>query len=213
MQQPHREAIEGLAKSIRALCDAAVSTGAEPAVIARARAAIDGATELLAAEHDEGPYSGLLGPNPDYSDPHAFLPLSPVIGPCNPVAPDVRLRFEDGCVRGRARLGKTSVGPPWCAHGGVGALIADQLVALGPPAIGRIGYATAEMRVRYRRPTPLFEELTLEAHCEPGEDPDTALSVATIRAGDVVTIEAEATMRDARKLMRDPSRIKAREPV
>ena len=49
--------------------------------------------------HD-GPYSGLHGRELDLSTPAGPLPLSPVIGDCNPSAPDVRLRFEDGRVRG-----------------------------------------------------------------------------------------------------------------
>ncbi|TML88212.1 MAG: PaaI family thioesterase [Actinobacteria bacterium] len=115
-----------------------------------------------------------------------------MIGDCNPSAPDVRLRFEDGRVRGTAHLTRRHVGPPGVAHGGVGAMIADQLVAVAPFVLG-LTCVTRAMTVRYRRPIPLYRELTLEARCEQTAD-EAARAWCTISVDDDVVLEAEADM-------------------
>lgn len=209
------QAVAALAGSLRRLCEAAVSTAASRESLDRIRAELDATSEELEEAPHPGVYSGLLGTKLDFRDPHAILPLSPVIGRCNPISADIDLRYENGQVRGRARLGKRHVGPPNCAHGGVGAAIADQLVALGPPSLGKVGYPTAELHLYYRRPTPLYEELELEAHCEAGPDgiDESVVSYATIRAGGKVTLEAEATLRHARKGIGRPARDAEGRPI
>ena len=117
-----------LAESIRSLCDAAVSTNLPASAVDAVREQVDSATGALLDEQHDGPYSGLMQLPLDYSDPHALLPLSPIIGPFNPTAPDIALRFEAGRVLGRARLGKRHIGPPGAAHGGITSMIADQIV-------------------------------------------------------------------------------------
>ena len=95
-------AMARLAESIRSLCDAAVSTNLPASAVDAVREQVDTATGALLDEQHDGPYSGLMQLPLDYSDPHALLPLSPIIGPFNPTAPDIALRFEAGRVLGRA---------------------------------------------------------------------------------------------------------------
>ena len=101
--------------------------------------------------------------------------------------------FEgNGRVRGTAHLTRRHVGPPGVAHGGVGAMIADQLAAVAPFVLG-LTCVTRAMTVRYRRPIPLYRELTLEARCEQTAD-EAARAWCTISVDDDVVLEAEADM-------------------
>ena len=96
-----RRVVGALASSVRALADAAAETAADEAEVAAVTVDVHALAERLAAERHDGPYSGLHGRELDLSTPAGPLPLSPVIGDCNPSAPEVHLRFEDGRVRGR----------------------------------------------------------------------------------------------------------------
>ena len=187
-----RQAVGALASSLRALADVAVETAVGEPELAAVTNEVRELARRLGAARDDGPYSGLHGRELDLSTPGGPLPLSPVIGDCNPSAPDVRLRFEDGQVRGTAHLTRRHVGPPGVAHGGVGAMIADQLVAVAPFVLG-LTCVTRTMTVRYRRPIPLHRELTLEARCEQTDD-EAARAWCTISVDDDVVLEAEAEM-------------------
>jgi acyl-coenzyme A thioesterase PaaI-like protein len=87
----------------------------------------------------------------------------PVTGPENAVAPPVHLRgYEDRSVRGTATLGMPYQGPPGSVHGGVSALLLDHALGVANGWAGTSGM-TAELTLRYRRLTPLFQPLTLTA--------------------------------------------------
>jgi acyl-coenzyme A thioesterase PaaI-like protein len=187
-----RDALARLAASIRRLSDAAVSTAIEPSEIDEISGTIEALTERLGARVHKGPYSGLMGRKIDTSSPARMLPLSPIVGPYNPIAPDVELRFDGARVRGRARLGKKHIGPPNCAHGGIGAMIADQLVALAGANAG-LRAVTRTLSMRFRRPIPLYEELELEAWCVEVSD-RRATVAAEIRSGGEVRLEIEGEM-------------------
>jgi uncharacterized protein (TIGR00369 family) len=94
------------------------------------------------------------------------MPLNPIIGDCNPSRPDVRIRIADGSVVGTATFTRRFVGPAGHAHGGISAMLADQLVAAAPMAIG-LRTVTKSLTVRYLRPLPLDEELELWGECTP----------------------------------------------
>ena len=192
MRGVRREIVAELASSIRALADAAVETGVGEDEISAVTADVRALASRLASERHTGPYSGLHGRELDLTTPAGPLPLSPVIGDCNPSAPDVRLRFEAGRVRGSAHLTRRHVGPPGAAHGGVGAMIADQLVAVTPFALG-LACVTRSMTVQYRRPLPLQRELVLEAWCRQISDSE-ARAWCTISVDGEVALEAEAEM-------------------
>lgn len=88
----------------------------------------------------------------------------PVTGQENAIAPPMRLRgHEDGSVSGEVELGLTYQGPPGYVHGGVSALLLDHTLGVANHWAGLSGM-TAELTVRYLRPTPLFVPLTVSAH-------------------------------------------------
>jgi len=70
-------------------------------------------------------------------------------------------------------------------------MLADQLVALAPLAIG-MRPITRALHVRYRRPVPLDAELELVAECEPVDDGFRAMF--EIRHDGKVLVEGDADL-------------------
>jgi acyl-coenzyme A thioesterase PaaI-like protein len=189
-EQARRSALLTLAEATRRLCDVVATTAVAPPVLAAAEADVRRAVLALDAIHSDDRYSGLMD-GVDFSDASRTLPLSPIIGAYSPVRPEVELWLEDGRVLGRAVLERKHVGPPHSAHGGVGALMADQLMALVPWAL-QLSSITKTLSLRYRKSLPLHEELRLEGWGE--SVGDSVAAHGTISAGDVVCIEVEAEL-------------------
>jgi len=190
-QRERRAAMERLATTARAFNDAAGETAVDPAECDAIAAELASLTERLQAAVHEGPYSGLTIRPTDYTIPSEPMPMNPIIGVCNPARPDVALALHDGRVEGRARFTRRFTGPPGCVHGGITAMLADQLVALAPLAIG-MRPITRALHVRYRRPVPLDAELELVAECESVDD--TFRSMFEIRHDGQVLVEGEAEL-------------------
>jgi acyl-coenzyme A thioesterase PaaI-like protein len=180
-----------LAAAVRGLGDAAAETGVDPDTLDGITAQVTALTERLAAVTHDGPYSGLTWAPGDFSVPEGPMPLNPIIGACSPVRPDVKLRFRDGEIVGRARFTRRFVGPPGFAHGGISAMLGDQIVSASPQAIG-VRTIVKSLRVRYRRPLPLGEELALWGVCEPTGD--TYRARFTVTRGDELAVEGEGDL-------------------
>lgn len=85
----------------------------------------------------------------------------PVTGPENAIAPPLHLAGrEDGAIEGRVTLGMPYQGPPGCVHGGISALLLDHTLGVANHWAGESGM-TGTLTLRYHRPTPLFQELTV----------------------------------------------------
>lgn len=91
-----------------------------------------------------------------------FFPTSPVIGYANPIAPPVRVELGDHGLIGTAYFDYQYEGPPTCVHGGVLAMVFDELLGATNIAAGCPGM-TGTLTIRYRRPTPLRAALRLES--------------------------------------------------
>ncbi len=209
---PHarREAVIALAAAVRALGDAVVETDIDPAYIGEVTAAVDALTERLAARKNLDPYfSGLAGADIDRTKPEQLMPINPIVGRCSPTRPDVHIWLADGVAVGTARLSKRFTGPPGCCHGGISAMLADQLVALAPVAAGR-GAITKELHVRYRRALPLDTDLRLRGVCLPagaGDGDSVVRAAAEVWVGDTLAVEASAELAPYQRLVeRNPRR-------
>lgn len=122
---------------------------------------------------------------------------NPVSGPENAIAPPVRLdATDDGGVRGSATLGLVYQGPPGYVHGGVSALLMDHLLGVANHVAGSTGM-TGTLSVRYRRPVPLFEPLTLTAR-QISVDGRKIRTVGAISAGGEECVQAEGLFIDKR---------------
>ena len=80
--------------------------------------------------------------------------FNPVIGAGNPIAPPMRIEVSADGAEGWCTLGHAYEGPPMYGHGGVSAMLIDQLLGHAAAASGHPG-VTTDLSVRYRRPVPL----------------------------------------------------------
>ena len=197
--QVRRDGTEKLALAVRELADAVAETGVDRTTLDEVTGALQLLTHRLRQQTEDDAYSGLVIKPVDYSVPEGPMPLNPIIGPCSPVRPDVELRFADGEIVGRATLTKRFVGPPGFAHGGISAMLADQIVAASPMAIGA-RTITKSLRLDYLRPLPLNEEVELWGVCEPVGDDFRARFTITARGK--VAVEGTADMVHYERLAR-----------
>lgn len=140
-----------LADAVRRLAETSLRTTVPDDVIEQARERIDEVTALLAAETVPGPLGVQLttgGGVRDYGNA--------VVGLRNPVAPPLAVvqDKETGSASAEFELNALYEGPPGCVHGGVAALLLDQLCGEAAAAGGHPGM-TGTLSLRYVRPTPL----------------------------------------------------------
>ncbi len=100
-------------------------------------------------------------------DTTSFFDRSPIQGSANPLAPPLVINHYSNEV-GKVKITATATfsgayeGPPGCVHGGYIAAVFDEVLGSAQSLSGNPGM-TANLSVNYRRPTPLFEEITYEA--------------------------------------------------
>ena len=187
-------ATESVADSTRALITTIRRTNAPTDALERAAALIDEATALLAPHRVGGlPMQGRLGDRGPIGNqatqPREFFPWSPIIGPLNPLSADVEFHHADGRTTGRANLGAQFNGPPGMVHGGVIALLFDELLGATNVCNGLGGF-TGTLSIRYERPTWVEHELQLESWVDRVEGRK-VFTVGTISIGGEVTARAE----------------------
>jgi acyl-coenzyme A thioesterase PaaI-like protein len=119
----------------------------------------------------------------------------PVTGPENALAPPLQLVGQaDGSVSAAVRLGLPYQGPPGCVHGGISALLLDHALGVANAFAGTSGM-TGTLTLRYHRPVPLFEEVTVSGHQVKVEGRKIT-AVGTICRGSEVLVNAEGTFID-----------------
>ena len=132
----------------------------------------------------------LAGPRAFASlDPAAFFPYSPVVGPLSPLAPPITMTFDGERLRATVVLSAPFAGPPGMVHGGVVALVFDELLGATNACLG-LGAFTGTLAIRYDCPTPIDAELALEAWVDRTEGRK-VFTAGTISAGGDVTARAE----------------------
>lgn len=150
-----------VAASTRALIDALMTTpDADPAALDAAAVAIAEIARSIGGNVDRPNGAGYARSHDEY------LPRSPAIGVASPISPgtidwDIDADPDrEGQVRVTATgtLSAAYEGPPGYVHGGVTALIFDEILGMVNIANGSPGM-TGTLSIRYRRPTPLFTQL------------------------------------------------------
>jgi acyl-coenzyme A thioesterase PaaI-like protein len=159
--------LESTVHALRALIDETRRSDAPAEVLERVHALVDEATALLRPHRYEGEamQSSLRGPNPvlqtmQTANPADYFPYSPIVGPLNAIAPPVRLELDGDRLRGRMVLDAPYAGPPGTVHGGVIALIFDELLGCVNISQGYGGF-TGTLTIRYERRAPLGEPIDL----------------------------------------------------
>lgn len=150
------------AAALRRITTAVVGLPVDDVDIAEAAAVLEEVAERLEACAGPGRRSR-MEPDPS-GDAQDFFPTSPVIGYANPIAPPVRVELGQDGLTGTAFFDYQYEGPPTCVHGGVLAMVFDELLGATNIAAGCPGM-TGTLTVRYRRPTPLRAPLRLESRC------------------------------------------------
>ena len=174
-----------LAQAVRNLIDATVRTGADEPTLRAATHAVDSVTASLEPLNTVG-WHALR--HADTGRPVLFT--NPAAGQRNPIAPPLVVQHDpDGRCWSEFTLGAAYEGPPGTVHGGISALVLDQM--LGEAATSGLTEPkfTGTITVRYLRGTPLGP-LRSEAWVERVEEHKTyARGVITDSQGP--TVEAE----------------------
>jgi hypothetical protein len=177
-----------LAKAMRAVIDRLVTSDAPEDELRLAADRLEQYAERLAMHPQRRVPLG-YAETANSGDITALFDYSPLIGLSNPMAPPMALRVVSGAVHGTVTFGAAYEGPPRHVHGGFIAAAFDEVLGLAQSITGNPGM-TGTLTVRYRKPTPLHVEITLEGHVVRVEGRK-IFTAGTMRVGDVLTAEAE----------------------
>ena len=174
-----------LAEAVRRLVDASLHSGADEETIIAARQTIDEVSEMLERTPADRPRT--------LRHAETGLPVvwrNPAVGQHNPLAPPMTTH-HDGAGRcwSEFTLGPVYEGPPVLVHGGICALLLDQL--LGEVATNQLSMPkfTGTITLKYLRGTPLGP-LRAEAWVERTEGHKT-YARGTLGDAQGTTVEAE----------------------
>jgi acyl-coenzyme A thioesterase PaaI-like protein len=125
---------------------------------------------------------------------NGFFDRSPIVGLSNPLAAPLALEMgeHDGRrqVVGRVRFNAAYEGPPGNVHGGMVAAAWDEVLGMAQSLSGQAGF-TGTLTIKYRTPTPLYEDLVFKAWVTRVEGRK-IFTTGTCHAGERLTSEAEA---------------------
>ena len=188
-------ATTGLAAAVRDLVALTRTLDAPPDVLAEATAAVTDLARRLERHANPGPYAqaGLavdgVSPGAAGEKPSEYFPYSPVVGRLNPGSPLADFELVDDHMRGSVTFTPQFNGPPGLAHGGVIALVFDELLGCLLVSMHQGGF-TGTLSVRYEKGTPLGVPIELDAWLDRSEGRKSFVK-GEMRADGVVTARAE----------------------
>jgi acyl-coenzyme A thioesterase PaaI-like protein len=187
-----RDAVEELGSAVRELVHAVVDTEADEDVLLRAGELAREAAALLSTR--VRPENRLAAVDLPRSGSRTY---SPVTGRGNPVSPPARIVLLDPeqlRVEAECMLHRTHEGPPTYGHGGMSAMLLDQILGTAAAVVGRMGM-TRTLSVTYRRPVPLGRPLRLTARVIEADGTRilTEGEIAAADRPDVALVRATAT--------------------
>ena len=120
-----------------------------------------------------------------------FRMYNPVTGHGSALAPPLHIEVAGQAVVGTCTLGLAFEGPPGFVHGGISAMLLDQLLGYAASAAGHPGM-TVRLETRYRAPVPLQTPLRLTAAVSEvdGRRVTARGVIATAAEPDTVLVEA-----------------------
>ncbi len=123
-----------------------------------------------------------------------FRMYNPVIGVGSGLAPPLHVEVAGNGVVGTCILSLAFEGPPTFAHGGVSAMLLDELLGHATIATGHPGM-TVNLETTYRAPVPLQTKLRLTAEVTEvsGRRVTARGAIATAAEPDTVLVEASGT--------------------
>jgi acyl-coenzyme A thioesterase PaaI-like protein len=146
-----REVYGGLAEAVRRLAETSLRSTVDESVVQEAQALIEQANAKLSGSTIPGNFGVQLTTSGKVRG-HG----NAVVGLRNPIAVPLQITQdrEQGCATAEFELNALYEGPPGMVHGGVTALILDQICGEAAAAGGHPGM-TGTLNLRYRQPTPL----------------------------------------------------------
>ncbi|MEM8747347.1 MAG: GNAT family N-acetyltransferase [Actinomycetota bacterium] len=184
-----RDAIAELGDALRAITSHTIGTEVDDDVIRSVAADVRALADVLAERQRR------LDEPPSVDDlPRGQRLFNPIVGAGNPVAPPVHIEYVDGAAVGRCTLDWRYEGPFTYAHGGISALLLDQVMGYAAAASGHPG-VTGRLTIRYREAVPLGEPLRLQARLVDVLGVRAAItgSIARESAPETALVEAEGS--------------------
>ena len=175
-EEPDFESLKGAVDAVRQLITHLRKTTADPAILADVEREARALSARLAPHDYPGPYAQRRlvfgdfgkGPDRDTDDPVEYFQYSPIIGPLNPIAPPVPFELVGREMHATHSFEPQYNGPPLSVHGGVIALVFDELLgSLG--AMLDLGGFTGTLEVIYRSLTPLQQPIRMRSWIEAEE--------------------------------------------
>jgi hypothetical protein len=187
-QASRREAITDLGDALRTLIEHATKTEAPAADLLRAAAEIRSVAERLGSQD-----RGAAVPAAD-DLLRGVRMYNPVTGHGSALAPPLHIEVVAGMAIGRCTLGLAFEGPPTWAHGGVSAMLLDQILGHAAGASGNPGM-TVRLDTTYRSPVPLRTPLRLTAVVDEvaGRRVTATGTIATEADPDTILVSATGT--------------------
>jgi len=181
-----RDAIAELGDALRAITSHTIGTEVDDDVIRSVAADVRALAAVL------GERQRRLDEPPSVDDlPRGQRLFNPIVGAGNPVAPPVHIEYVDGAAVGRCTLDWRYEGPFTYAHGGISALLLDQVMGYAAAVSGHPG-VTGRLQIRYRDAVPLGQPLLLQARLVDVLGVRAAItgSIALVAAPDTSLVEA-----------------------
>lgn len=152
-----RRAVTELGDALRLLVEQATTTEAPAGELLRAAGELREVIARLGARSREA------GTPAGVDDlPGGLRMYNPVTGPGSAFAPPLHIEAEGATWVGTCTLGMAYEGPPMFAHGGVSAMLLDQILGHAVVISGNPGM-TVRLDTSYRAPVPLLTPLRLTA--------------------------------------------------
>ncbi|MBM7516097.1 PaaI family thioesterase [Nocardioides nitrophenolicus] len=144
------KAVSALADSVRELVDATIRSTVADDELAAVRAEVDDLVARLRSAQLPGPAGVRYN-----SAGRSWNWGNAVVGRGNAIAPPVDIVHDEfGAATAEMTLGAAYEGPPGMVHGGVSALMLDQIMGETASGFRRLTM-TGTLTLRYRRPLPL----------------------------------------------------------
>lgn len=183
-----RHAASQLGDALRDFLDAVCANEADPDVLADLAESTRAMTDRLA-----GSERPVLTMSTADERGIGLTMYAPVRGAANPIAPPLTLvRDSATTMSARATLGRRYEGPPGCVHGGISALLLDEMLGACAIACGA-GGMTVKLDLTYRAPVPIGVPIIVRARLVSVDGRKTAVvgSITAVDAPEHPLVEAE----------------------
>ena len=188
------DAIAELNRAVRAVIEKVrVTTAPDELASESARVLQSIADDLAPYMHEGTPAQAGLDEGGPYdmvgASPAASFPYSPVVGSRNPISPPIDFRVTEAGLEAEHVFTAAWAGPPGAVHGGIVALVFDELLG-STNVVADVGAYTGTLSVRYHIPTPLGVSIRMLGTIVRQEGRK-VMTEGKMWAGDTLTAEAE----------------------